>query len=570
MNRSLLELVVRGVEVRAAEGPRGLGDAELLRRFAETRDEASFNILVARHGPLVWAVCRDLLPSESDAEDAFQATFLALVQSARRVRTPAVGAWLHGVAVRVARMAKRSAGRRKRRERASAAHEANSPVADVAWDELQAAVHDEVGRLPEALRVPFVLCGLQGKSQRDVAAELGWKIGTLSGRLTKARQLLLERLSKRGVAAGSVVAAVVGGSAAGIAGAPAGLVAKVAALAQCGVNPGTLASPNLLELARAATEVTMTRTKLLCLTVALTGLTMLGLTLLPLVGAQERPAPGPAPGGTGGGGGLPGGPGGGPGGGAGGKGGASPGMPGAMLGGGGGGTVTAGAWEYKYVVRKSSYLGDFEKTLSTLAKQGWEYLGTESLVPGNAGEDDLGKAPVLVFKRPTGAQHAAGGMMGMGPGFGAPGGMSGPGMGMPGIGGGMGGIGGLGGGPGGFAGNPGAGGGFSGNPGRGAGIKESQRPGGGDSGGGGPLSGGSMKPGAVPGPGGRRDVQVVALRHADAASLAKALHDLFGDGSTRIVAEQQTNSLMIQTDAQTYELITKVIERVDKPAAKRQ
>src|SRR5262249_22669587 len=97
VNRSLLELVVRGVEVRAAEGPRGLGDAELLRRFADTHDEASFNILVARHGPLVWAVCRGLLPNESDAEDAFQATFLALVQSARRVRTPAVGAWLHGV-----------------------------------------------------------------------------------------------------------------------------------------------------------------------------------------------------------------------------------------------------------------------------------------------------------------------------------------------------------------------------------------------------------------------------------------------------------------------------------------
>src|SRR5437867_1994468 len=72
VKRSLLELVVRGVELQAAEGPRGLGDAELLRRFAETHDEAAFNILVARHGPLVWAVCRDLLASESDAEDAFQ------------------------------------------------------------------------------------------------------------------------------------------------------------------------------------------------------------------------------------------------------------------------------------------------------------------------------------------------------------------------------------------------------------------------------------------------------------------------------------------------------------------
>src|SRR5262249_56738522 len=127
----------------------------------------------------------------------------------------------------------------------SAAVEANSPVADAAWDELQATVHDEVGRLPEALRVPFVLCGLQGKSQRDVAAELGWKIGTLSGRLTKARQLLLDRLSKRGVAAGSVVAAAGGGGRAGGGGGPAPVGGHGAGLPPARIRAWAPAPPHL-------------------------------------------------------------------------------------------------------------------------------------------------------------------------------------------------------------------------------------------------------------------------------------------------------------------------------------
>ena len=206
MNRTILQTVLRRVEAQAVQGRGGLGDAELLRRFAATRDDAAFTVLVRRHGPLVWAVCRNLLPNEADAEDAFQATFLALIESASRVRTAAVGAWLHGVAVRVAKMTRRSAGRRRQRERKVAVLETSARVAAAAWNHLQAAVHEEVSQLPESLRIAFVLCNLQGKSQCDVAAELGWKPGTLTGRLSKARRQLLERLSKRGIAAGSVEA----------------------------------------------------------------------------------------------------------------------------------------------------------------------------------------------------------------------------------------------------------------------------------------------------------------------------------------------------------------------------
>ena len=188
-----------------------------VRRFAADRDQAAFAVLVRRHGPLVWGVCRNLLPADADAEDAFQATFLALVRSAGTIRqTEALGGWLHGVAYRVAMKARRSAARRKKREAIAAVPSRITPVPDAAWDDLQAAVHEEVCRLPDKLRLPFVLCGLQGRQQKDVAKQLGWKVGTVSGRLTQARQRLLDRLARRGVPVGVAAGAAVLGMASGI------------------------------------------------------------------------------------------------------------------------------------------------------------------------------------------------------------------------------------------------------------------------------------------------------------------------------------------------------------------
>src|SRR5262245_12415985 len=166
-----------------------LPDADLLARFLAGRDQAAFAAVVRRHGPLVWAVCRNLLPSEADAEDAFQATFLALAKSARRLRNPtALGAWLHAVAGRACRMALRDRARRARRERAAAIREADPSVPAGAWDRWQTAVHAEVDRLPGPLREAFVLCVLQGVRQPDAAAALGWSLGTVSGRVCRAKK----------------------------------------------------------------------------------------------------------------------------------------------------------------------------------------------------------------------------------------------------------------------------------------------------------------------------------------------------------------------------------------------
>src|SRR5215831_2299381 len=91
----------------------GLDDGELLHRFSRRGDEAAFEVLVWRYGPLVARVGRRMLRSEQDAEDVFQATFLTLARKAGSVaKRSSLGAWLHQVAFRNALRARADARKR--------------------------------------------------------------------------------------------------------------------------------------------------------------------------------------------------------------------------------------------------------------------------------------------------------------------------------------------------------------------------------------------------------------------------------------------------------------------------
>src|SRR5262245_46307337 len=186
-----------------AAAPEGVPDADLLRRFAATRDEAAFELLVRRHADLVWKVCRGVLRQDADAEDAFQATFLALARRADAIRTPCAAGWLQRVAVHAALKQKA-----KRFRNAEFPEQVESVAARD--PELAAVVHEELANLPEAFRLPVLLCDLEGHTHAEAAKQLGWPIGTVSGRLSRARDRLRERLTRRGVApvivAGSLVA----------------------------------------------------------------------------------------------------------------------------------------------------------------------------------------------------------------------------------------------------------------------------------------------------------------------------------------------------------------------------
>src|SRR5262249_6810201 len=94
-----------------------LSDVALLRRYVQQRDDAAFELLVRKHGPLVLGVCRRILRNPHDAEDAFQATWLVLVRKAATLRSPGmVGNWLYGVAYRTALEAKRLTAKRRNKE----------------------------------------------------------------------------------------------------------------------------------------------------------------------------------------------------------------------------------------------------------------------------------------------------------------------------------------------------------------------------------------------------------------------------------------------------------------------
>jgi RNA polymerase sigma factor (sigma-70 family) len=214
-------------------------DVVLLERYVRARDEAAFAALVERHGPLVLGVCRRVLGDAHAAEDAFQASFLVLARRAGGVRRgDSLAAWLHGVALRVARKARAARYRRPRLSplASDAADPRADPLAEVSARELLTALDEEVRRLPEVYRLPVILCCLEGKTQPEAARQLGWTPGSLQGRLERGRKRLHDRLARRGLALSAALAVVAVSR--GTASVPAMLAADTAraALARAGAT----------------------------------------------------------------------------------------------------------------------------------------------------------------------------------------------------------------------------------------------------------------------------------------------------------------------------------------------
>jgi RNA polymerase sigma factor (sigma-70 family) len=200
-------------------------DGQLLEAFVRRHDEAALEALVRRHAVMVWGVCRRVLPSHHDAEDAFQATFLVLLRKAATiVPREMVGNWLYGVAHQTALKARATRAKQRTREKqVMTLPEPAAPDAGL-WNDLRPILDEEIRRLPERYRAVLVLCELEGRTGREAARQLGIPEGTVASRLARARALLAKRLTRYGlVVSGGTVAALLSQKAAS-AGVPTWLV----------------------------------------------------------------------------------------------------------------------------------------------------------------------------------------------------------------------------------------------------------------------------------------------------------------------------------------------------------
>jgi RNA polymerase sigma factor (sigma-70 family) len=287
--------------VVGGEGGPGPSDAALLERFVRDRDERAFELLVRRYGRVVAGACRRILGPGPDAEDAWQATFLALGCKAGDIsEAQALGGWLHTVAVRVALRVRADIARRARLDaqaRDGRPTHPDSVFQDVARSDLRAVVDEAISRLPEKYRVPIVLCYLEGRTNEAAAAELGCPTSTVVTRLSRAKDRLRVFLGRRGVGvtAGVLAATLADLSTSSVVTA-ADAVARVATLfvtARAAAGPVPARVALLTEGALRAMDTN--RPKIVAALFATVCLAGAGSGLLALRAADRPPSPTPGP-----------------------------------------------------------------------------------------------------------------------------------------------------------------------------------------------------------------------------------------------------------------------------------
>ncbi len=188
--------LVRKLLARAVQTVPEVDDLDLLHRYHHSHDAAAFELLVRRHADLVHGVCRRVCRDEHDAEDAFQATFLVLARKGYRITTNLAG-WLHRTANHAAI---RASHRRKTLPLTV------EPTARLTPDtsELRRLLDAEIDRLPDKLRLAVLHCYVEGRSTESASILLGVPRGTILSRLSKAREILSTRLTRRGVTVSSM------------------------------------------------------------------------------------------------------------------------------------------------------------------------------------------------------------------------------------------------------------------------------------------------------------------------------------------------------------------------------
>jgi RNA polymerase sigma factor (sigma-70 family) len=246
MATSPMSTVIQRLGTALERDQPGMTDGELLNRFLREGDGAALAAVVRRHAPMVWGVCRRLLRSYHDAEDAFQATFLVLVRKGASLGAKELVAnWLYGVAHQTAVRLRVLAAKRGVRER-QMIDTPEPVVTEPSGDDLLPLLDQELHLLPQRFRVLIVLCDLEGKTRKEAARQLGCPEGTVASRLARARALLARRFARHGLAVSSGALAVLLSKTAALAGLPTAVVAstiKAATLLATGQATGAISAP---------------------------------------------------------------------------------------------------------------------------------------------------------------------------------------------------------------------------------------------------------------------------------------------------------------------------------------
>ncbi len=298
----------RGLDREVTSAAEVTSDAELLRDFiaskaGEAAAQLALTRIVKRHGSMVYQVAVRLVNDSHLADDVFQATFLVLAQSARKIqRSGSLASWLHGTARNIGRRALA----RKFAERSATATGVemvtaveHDPFHEMMRSHERQLLDEELQQLPEIHRAPLVLFYLEERSQLEISQLLGITVPAVESRLKRAKQELRSRLVRRGITLSVALAAVGWGASVASAAPPAALVTSTITLAASGTAVGTSLTAGgsvALQLAGKELAAMSAASKATALFVGAAGtLTVSGAVLFGAL-AGGSPGPGQSPG----------------------------------------------------------------------------------------------------------------------------------------------------------------------------------------------------------------------------------------------------------------------------------
>ena len=180
-----------------------ISDGDLMRDYARSRSDASFERLVERFGGLVFGTAMRKMGSREMSEEVTQSVFAALARKAGKVKPDHLAGWLHRATTLEAAKMLRSELRHRRRKEAlmNITHEprGGDGPGDAVWQEVRPILDEAIDKLPEGDRRVVFLRYFQNLSLKDIAREIGKSEAATQKQSQRAVRKLSRLLSVRGV-----------------------------------------------------------------------------------------------------------------------------------------------------------------------------------------------------------------------------------------------------------------------------------------------------------------------------------------------------------------------------------